>query len=294
MRNRITKAVIPVAGFGTRLLPVTKTQPKEMLPLVDRPAVQYVVEEAVTSGIESILFVTGRGKRAIEDYFDYAVELENELQNKGREKLLEEVRRIVEAVDIFYVRQKRPRGLGDAVLRAQRFVGKESFAVLLADDIVLSPVPCLAQMLEFYAQEPAIYLAAMPVPCEEVSQWGIIKGKEVAPSLYLVEDLVEKPAVEEAPSNLAIVGRYLLSPSIFEAISKVSPGKGGEIQLTDALKSLLSRERIYAYCFSGKHFGVGDKISYLKANIAFALQREEFAVPLREFLQELLEEGGKS
>ncbi|MCX7668349.1 MAG: sugar phosphate nucleotidyltransferase, partial [Atribacterota bacterium] len=163
MRNRITKAVIPVAGFGTRLLPVTKTQPKEMLPLVDRPAVQYVVEEAIASGIESILFVTGRGKRAIEDYFDYAVELENELQNKGREKLLEEVRHIVEVVDIFYVRQKRPRGLGDAVLRAQKFVGEESFAVLLADDIVLSPVPCLSQMIEFYAQEPAIDLSLIHI-----------------------------------------------------------------------------------------------------------------------------------
>jgi len=293
MPGRISKAVIPVAGFGTRLLPVTKTQPKEMLPLVDRPAVQYVVEEAVASGMESILFVTGRGKRAIEDYFDYAVELESELQNRGREKLLEEVRRIVEAVDIFYVRQKRPRGLGDAVSRARGFVGNESFAVLLADDIVLSPTPCLSQMLELYTREPAFYLAAMPVPPEEVSQWGIIKGKEVSPSLYLVEDLVEKPPVEEAPSNLAIVGRYILKPSIFEAISRISPGKGGELQLTDALRSLLSGERMYAYCFSGKHFGVGDKISYLKANIAFALQREEFREPLREFLWEILHEEGR-
>lgn len=288
MRGGISKAVIPVAGFGTRLLPVTKTQPKEMLPLVDRPAVQYVVEEVISSGMESILFVTGRGKRAIEDYFDYALELENELQNKGREKLLGEIRSIVDAVDIYYVRQKLPRGLGDAVLRARNFVGQESFAVLLADDIVLSSVPCLSQMLDLYSQEQAVYLAAMPVPPEEVSQWGIIQGREVAPSLYLVEDLVEKPTLCEAPSNLAIVGRYILKPSIFEAISQLKPGKGGEIQLTDALKSLLSRERIYAYCFSGRHFGVGDKISYLKANLAFALQREEFAVPLREFLQEVL------
>ncbi|MGQ9473083.1 MAG: UTP--glucose-1-phosphate uridylyltransferase GalU [Candidatus Caldatribacteriaceae bacterium] len=291
MRGGISKAVIPVAGFGTRLLPVTKTQPKEMLPLVDRPAVQYVVEEAISSGMESILFVTGRGKRAIEDYFDYALELENELQNKGREKLLGEIRSIVDAVDIYYVRQKLPRGLGDAVSRARSFVGQDSFAVLLADDIILSSVPCLSQMLDLYSQEQAVYIAAMVVPPEEVSQWGIIKGREVAPSLYLVEDLVEKPTLCEAPSNLAIVGRYILKPSIFEAISQAKPGKGGEIQLTDALKSLLSRERMYAYCFSGRHFGVGDKMSYLKANLAFALQREEFAVPLREFLQELLREA---
>ncbi len=289
MDNRITKAVIPVAGFGTRLLPVTKTQPKEMLPLVDKPAVQYVVEEAVASGIESILFVTGRGKRAIEDYFDYAVELENELHNKGREKLLEEIRRVVDAVDIYYVRQKLPRGLGDAVLRARGFVGDEAFAILLADDIVVAEKPCLAQMLELYAEEPALYLAVMPVPHEEVSQWGIIKGREIAPSLYEVEDLIEKPSLAEAPSNLAIVGRYLIKPSLFAIIENIAPGKGGEIQLTDALREILRKERIYAYRFVGQHFGVGDKESYLKANVAFALQREEFAAPMRDFLRKLLE-----
>ncbi len=287
--KKVKKAVIPVAGLGTRLLPATKTQPKEMLPIVDKPAVQYVVEEAIASGIESILFVTGRGKRAIEDYFDYSVELEQELENRGKEELLDEIKKVGNLVPVYYVRQKSPRGLGDAVYQAREFVGEEPFALILADDIFVTPSPLLGEIMELYRQKPAIYLTVTPVPPQDVSSWGVIKGEKVGEALYRVEDLVEKPEKDKAPSSLAIVGRYVLTPSIFEAIECTPPGRGGEIQLTDAIRALLGREEVYALELRGKHFGVGDKVGYLKANIAFALEREDIGEEIKTFLREILQ-----
>lgn len=286
----ISKAVIPVAGYGTRLLPVTKSQPKEMLPIVDKPAVQYVVREAIDSGVESILFVTGRGKRAIEDYFDYAVELELELENKGKFDLLQEVRDIGDMIRIFYVRQKLQKGLGDAVYQAKRFINDSPFAVLLADDIIDSTDPVLRQMIDLYRKRPGIILAVTRIPQEEISQWGVIKGKEIGKRTFKVEDMIEKPDPGEAPSDLAIIGRYILTPSIFEAIEKVSPGKGGEIQLTDSIRSLLKKEEIYAYEFQGTYYGVGDKIGFLKANVAYALKRKDIGDELKGFLKQIIEE----
>jgi UTP--glucose-1-phosphate uridylyltransferase len=286
----ISKAVIPVAGYGTRLLPVTKSQPKEMLPIVDKPAVQYVVREAIDSGVESILFVTGRGKRAIEDYFDYAVELELELENKGKLDLLQEVRDIGDMIRIFYVRQKLQKGLGDAVYQAKRFINDSPFAVLLADDIIDSTDPVLRQMIDLYRKRPGIILAVTRIPQEEISQWGVIKGKEIGKGTFKVEDMIEKPDPGEAPSDLAIIGRYILTPSIFEAIEKVSPGKGGEIQLTDSIRSLLQKEEIYAYEFQGTYYGVGDKIGFLKANVAYALKRKDIGDELKGFLKQIIEE----
>lgn len=291
--KKVKKAVIPVAGLGTRLLPATKTQPKEMLPIVDKPAVQYVVEEAITSGIESILFVTGRGKRAIEDYFDYSVELEQELENRGKEELLDEIKKVGNLVPVYYVRQKSPRGLGDAVYQAREFVGEEPFALILADDIFVTPSPLLGEIMELYRQKPAIYLTVTPVPPQDVSSWGVIKGEKVGEALYRVEDLVEKPEKDKAPSSLAIVGRYVLTPSIFEAIECTPPGRGGEIQLTDAIRALLGREEVYALELRGKHFGVGDKVGYLKANIAFALEREDIGEEIKTFLREILQGEGR-
>lgn len=291
--KKVKKAVIPVAGLGTRLLPATKTQPKEMLPIVDKPAVQYVVEEAITSGIESILFVTGRGKRAIEDYFDYSVELEQELENRGKEELLDEIKKVGNLVPVYYVRQKSPRGLGDAVYQAREFVGEEPFALILADDIFVTPSPLLGEIMELYRQKPAIYLTVTPVPPQDVSSWGVIKGEKVEEALYRVEDLVEKPEKDKAPSSLAIVGRYVLTPSIFEAIERTPPGRGGEIQLTDAIRALLGREEVYALELRGKHFGVGDKVGYLKANIAFALEREDIGEEIKTFLREILQEDDR-
>ncbi|MBP9015536.1 MAG: UTP--glucose-1-phosphate uridylyltransferase GalU [Candidatus Atribacteria bacterium] len=288
--KKVKKAVIPVAGLGTRLLPATKTQPKEMLPIVDKPAVQYVVEEAVASGIESILFVTGRGKRAIEDYFDYSVELEQELESRGKEELLKEIKKVGNLVPIYYVRQKSPRGLGDAVYQAREFVGEEPFALLLADDIFVTPTPLLGEIVKLYNQKPAVYLTVTPVPPQDVSAWGVIKGEKITKALYRVEDLVEKPEKDKAPSSLAIVGRYILPPSIFEVIEHTQPGRGGEIQLTDAIRALLGKEEIYALELRGKHFGVGDKIGYLKANITFALRRKDMGEEIRAFLQEILQE----
>ncbi len=286
----IRKAVIPVAGFGTRLLPATKAQPKEMLPIVDKPAVQYVVEEAVQSGIENLLFVTGRGKRAIEDYFDYAVELERELEAKNKTELLNIVRNISEMVSIYYVRQKIAKGLGDAIWHAKGFISNEPFGVLLADDIIDSDVPVLKQMIDVYKEHPGIILAVMEVPMQNTKLYGIIEGKKIADGLYQVKDLVEKPHPMEAPSNIAIVGRYILTPSIFESLETTKPGKNGEVQITDAIKNLAHKEKIYAYMFKGTRFDVGEKVGYLKANIAFALKREGIGEELRKYLKRICEE----
>lgn len=241
--KEIKKAVIPVGGFGTRLLPITKSQPKEMLPIVDKPAVQYVVEEAVKSNISNILLITGRGKRAIEDYFDYAVELESELEEKGKQELLKVVREPSELAKIFYVRQKKPLGLGDAVRQAKGFINEEYFGVLLADDIIDADIPVLKQMIEVHEKYGGNVIAVMEVPMSETKSYGVIEGTKIDGDVYEVSDLVEKPEPIEAPSNLAIIGRYILNYTIFDAIEKTEPGKNGEIQLTDAIKKLLYKEK---------------------------------------------------
>ncbi len=289
MKNDIKKAVIPVAGFGTRLLPATKAQPKEMLPIVDKPAVQYVVEEAVQSGVENILLVTGRNKRAIEDYFDYAVELERELEEKGKTELLNVVRNVSEMVSIYYVRQKIAKGLGDAIYHAKGFVNGEPFGVLLADDIIDSEVPCLKQMTDVYKEHPGVILAVMKVPMRDTKLYGIIEGKRIGDRLYEVKDLVEKPEPMKAPSNIAIVGRYILTPSIFESLEKTPPGKNGEVQITDAIRNLLIKEKVYAYEFEGTRFDVGEKLGYLKANVAFALKNKELGEKFKKYLKEILQ-----
>ena len=286
--KKIRKAVVPVAGFGTRLLPATKAQPKEMLPIVDMPGVQYVVEEAVNSGIENLLLVTGRNKRAIEDYFDYTVELERELKNKGKTDLLNVVRNVSEMASIYYVRQKIARGLGDAIYHAKGFISDEPFGVLLADDIIDSKVPVLEQMINVFGDYPGIILAVMEVPIKDTKLYGIIEGKKITERLYKVYDMVEKPEPMEAPSNIAIVGRYILTPSIFNSLESTPPGKNGEVQITDAIKNLLIKEKIYAYKFEGERFDVGDKIGYLKANIAFALKRKGLGDELKKYLKRIL------
>jgi len=286
--KEIKKVVIPVGGFGTRLLPITKAQPKEMLPIVDKPAVQYVVEEAINSHIKDILLITGKGKRAIEDYFDYAVELERELEEKGRHDLLKIVRETSELASIFYVRQKVAHGLGDAVYHAKGFINDEYFGVLLADDIIDAEVPVLKQMIEIHKKYGENVIAVMKVPMEETKSYGIIEAKRISEGIYEVKDLIEKPNPIEAPSDLAIVGRYILNYTIFNAIEHTEPGKNGEIQLTDAIRKLLSKEKVYAYEFEGIRYDVGEKLGLIKANIAFSLKRDDLKEPLLDYLRQLL------
>lgn len=285
----VKKAVIPVAGFGTRLLPATKSQPKEMLPIVDKPAVQYVVEEAFKSGIEDLLFVTGRGKRAIEDYFDYAIELEYELEQKGKYELLEQLRSVCDSLKIYYIRQKIAKGLGDAVYQSKDFIDNEPFSVLLADDIIDSDKPVLGQMLEKFENYKRSILAVMKIPISESVHYGMIKAKKIEDGFYEVEELKEKPEPIESPSDLAIVGRYVLTPTIFEMIEKTEEGKDGEIQLTDAIQRLLSYEKVFAYEFRGTRYDVGEKIGFIKANIAFAIKRGDLSKELMDFMKKLLE-----
>jgi UTP--glucose-1-phosphate uridylyltransferase len=287
MNKPITKAVFPAAGLGTRFLPATKASPKEMLPLVDKPLIQYVVEEAVASGIEEVVVITGRGKRAIEDHFDVAFELEEDLKAKGKHKLLSEVQRIANMVTFCYIRQKKALGLGHAVLMAKRIVGNEPFAVLLGDDIIDSKVPALQQMMEVYRRYPATILAIQKVPRSQTHQYGIIDGKKIEDGVYLVKDLVEKPSAEDAPSNLAIIGRYILTPEIFDSLEQTRPGKGGEIQLTDGLKHLMQKQPIYAYEFQGKRHDAGDKLGFLKATVEFGLKNEEFGKEFKSYLKKL-------
>ncbi len=288
MQKKVRKAIFPVAGLGTRFLPATKSSPKEMLPLIDKPLVQYVVEEAVASGIEQIIFVTGRTKRAIEDHFDSSPELELHLEEKGKDSTLQEVRDIADMVDIFYVRQKKALGLGHAILCARDFIGDEPFAVLLGDDIIDAPDPCLNQLLRLHSQTGASVLALEEVPIEQISSYGCVN---VAPSVdpLLITDLVEKPAPEEAPSNMAIIGRYVLTPQIFPILESLPPGRGGEIQLTDALRLLKDREPIYGCCFSGTRHDCGDKLGFLKATIDLAIKRDEFRDELTSYLSTLLQ-----
>lgn len=289
---KVRKAIIPAAGLGTRFLPATKAQPKEMLPIVDKPTIQYIVEEAVASGIEDIIIISGRNKRAIEDHFDKSYELEEELRKKGDQELLETVRNISNLVDIHYIRQKEPKGLGHAISCAKSFIGNEPFAVLLGDDVVDAPIPCLKQMIEIYNEYKATVLGVQEVPPEEVSKYGIISCKNIETNIYKVKDLVEKPDKENAPSNVAILGRYIITPAIFEHLEKITPGKGGEIQLTDALKSLVQNEVMYAYCFDGKRFDVGNKLGFLQATVEYALKREDLKDEFMQYLIEIVNKNG--
>ena len=282
---RIRKAVFPAAGFGTRFLPATKASPKEMLPLVDKPLIQHGVEEARASGIRDMIIVTGRGKNAIEDHFDVAFELEEILRKKGSAAQLAVVQRVTDMADFFYVRQHMPLGLGHAVLRARDIVGEEPFAVILADDVIDSKVPVLRQMIEVGSRFGAdAVLAIQRVPKEQVSRYGIIRGKRLAPGVHEVLDMVEKPRPAKAPSDLAVIGRYILPASIFPVLERTGAGAGGEIQLTDAIKSLLEQERVIAYEFEGGRYDAGDKLGFLMANIAFALKDREIGPGLRAFL----------
>ena len=281
----IRKAVIPAAGFGTRFLPATKAQPKEMLPIVDTPAIQYIVKEALDSGIEEILIITGRSKRAIEDHFDSSVELEELLQKQGKNKQLAMVKDLAD-IKIHFIRQKSPRGLGDAVLCAKAFIGDEPFAVLLGDDIVYNPEkPCLQQLMDCYEQHPGIILGAQFVPNEKVSSYGIVSGEPLADNLYRVNGLVEKPSVDKAPSNLAVLGRYILTPDIFDILENTKPGVGNEVQLTDALAA--SKTDTYALAYEGVRYDTGDKLGYLKATVEYALRNEELGAAFKEYLKGL-------
>lgn len=286
--REIRKAVIPAAGLGTRFLPATKAQPKEMLPIVDTPAIQYIIQEAIDSGIKEILIITGRNKRAIEDHFDRAIELELTLKAQGKYDLLGLVEELSH-VTIHYVRQKEAKGLGHAVLCAKQFVGDEPFAVLLGDDIVDASVPCLKQLINVYNDCPGTILGVQEVPSDKVSSYGIVKPELVKHNIWKAVDLVEKPAVEEAPSRLAVLGRYIIEPEVFEVLENTPPGKGGEIQLTDALRQLAVDRSVYAYQFQGRRYDVGDKQGYLEATVEFALKRAD----LRDrFLQYLISTVG--
>lgn len=285
---KIRKAIIPAAGLGTRFLPATKAQPKEMLPIVDKPTLQYIIEEAIASGIEEILIITGRNKTSIENHFDKSVELELELEKKGKTELLEMVRDISDMVNIHYIRQKEPLGLGHAVGCAKSFIGNEPFAVLLGDDIIDSEEPCLAQLIRAYEKTNSIILGVQSVDKNDVYKYGIIDIESKDDRLYKVKDMVEKPNVSEAPSNVAILGRYILTPDIFEILEKQAPGKGGEIQLTDAIEYMLKSHHIYAYEFIGNRYDVGDKLGFIKATIDFALKREELRDDLLEILKNKL------
>lgn len=290
---RIKKAVIPAAGYGTRFLPATKATPKEMLPIVDKPTIQYIVEEALASGIEEILIISGHAKRAIEDHFDSAPNLERELEEKGKDDLLAIVRETAD-INVHYIRQKKMRGLGDAILCAKSFMAGEPFAVLLGDDVVyndesVGQKPALRQLIDIYDAYGGSVLGCQQVAPEKVSSYGIVAGKEISGSKLLkVSDMVEKPEIEEAPSNMAVLGRYIISPAIFEILEQTTPGKGGEIQLTDALKQLAKIEPVWAYDFDGTRYDVGDKLGFLKATVEYALRREDLGEPFKQYLTGLM------
>jgi UTP--glucose-1-phosphate uridylyltransferase len=290
MAKKVRKAVFPAAGLGTRFLPATKAQPKEMLPLVDKPIIQYGVEEAVAAGCDQIIIVTGRGKSAIEDHFDVSYELEKMLEERGKTDLLKIVRQISDLIHIAYVRQKEALGLGHAVLTARELVGDEPFAVLLADDVIDAKVPCLKQLMDVFDKTQCSVLATQVVEGPGISAYGVLEGKPVPGSngkLYEVVGLVEKPRPEDAPSNLAVIGRYILTPTVFETLADLKAGAGGELQLTDGLKQLLKKEKIYGYVFEGKRHDTGDKLGFLKATVEFALKRSDLGGPLREYLKGL-------
>ena len=285
MSKTVRKAIIPAAVLGTRFLPATKSQPKEMLPIVDKPTLQYIIEEAIESGIEEILIVTGRSKKSIEDHFDRSVELELELEQKGKTEMLEMVQDISNMVNIHYIRQKEPKGLGHAVHCAKSFIGNEPFAVLLGDDIVDAETPCLKQMINAYDEYKTSILGVQEVAKENVDKYGILDVKHIEDRVYKVKDMVEKPSVEDAPSNIAILGRYIITPEIFNILETQEAGKGGEIQLTDALQTLATKEAIYAYNFEGRRYDVGDKLGFLEATVDFALKRPELKEEFSAFLR---------
>jgi UTP--glucose-1-phosphate uridylyltransferase len=287
---QIAKAVFPAAGLGTRFLPATKAQPKEMLPLVDKPLIQYVIEEAVASGIRNITIVTGRGKNAIEDHFDVSYELERVLEERGKEDQLREVRQVSNMINVSYVRQKEALGLGHAISVARDSVGNQPFAVMLGDDIIDSEVPCMKQMMDLFEKLQASIIATCEVPRSEISQYGVIRGFPVEGfngRVYRVQDVVEKPSTSEAPSNLAIIGRYILTPEIFGVLEKTRTGRGNEIQLTDGIRLLLEQQPVYAYMFEGTRYDAGDKLGFLKATVEFALRRTDLGGDFREYLKTL-------
>ena len=284
---KLRKAVIPAAGLGTRFLPATKAQPKEMLPIVDKPTIQYIIEEAASAGVEDIIIVTGRSKRSIEDHFDRSIELEMELEKSGKADWLAMVKSISEIANIHFIRQKQPLGLGHAILTASHFIGDEPFAVLLGDDVVVSRKPVLQQMVEVFREYKTSILGVQEVSPEVVSRYGLVDCRHIDDDVYKVRDLVEKPAKENAPSNIAILGRYILTPSIFNYLENQEPGANGEIQLTDSLNRLAKDEAMYAYLFKGHRYDVGTKIGFLQANIEFALRNPEVAADLKKYLDEL-------
>ena len=287
---RVRKAIIPAAGLGTRFLPATKAQPKEMLPIVDKPTIQYIIEEAIDSGIEEILIITGRNKRAIEDHFDRAIELEIALENKGKNELLSQVKDISNMVNIHYIRQKEPKGLGHAINCAKSFVDSEPFAVLLGDDIVYSEYPCLKQLIDVYDEYKTTILGVQMVSEKDVHMYGIVDGKFIEKDVYKVKNLIEKPSQNEAPSNIAILGRYIITPEIFDILGNIEPGAGGEIQLTDALKELCAKQAMYAYNFKGIRYDVGNKLGFLQATIEFALRKEELKDDFKSYLCQLFQD----
>jgi len=291
MNAKVQKAVFPAAGLGTRFLPATKAQPKEMLPLVDKPLIQYGVEEVMHSGIQNIIIVTGRGKSSIEDHFDVSFELEHLLESKGKAELLSMVRSISDMIDISYVRQKEALGLGHAVLRAKELVGNEPFAVVLSDDVIASETPCIRQLLDVHEFYGASVVALMEVPRDQISAYGVVDAEAISHNgneqLYRIRNLVEKPKPEDAPSNLAIIGRYILTPDIFSCVESIEPGSGGELQLTDALKHMLRNRPIYGFKFEGKRYDAGDKLGFLKATVEFALNRHDLGDMFRDYLRGL-------
>lgn len=294
MKNKVRKAVIPAAGLGTRFLPATKAQPKEMLPIVDKPTLQYIIEEAVASGVEEILIITGRNKKSIEDHFDKSVELELELENKGKHDLLETVRGISNMVNIHYIRQKEPRGLGDAIYCARYFIGDEPFAVMLGDDIVDNGngTPCLKQLIDVYEKYQTTILGVQEIDKKDTDKYGIIDGKKMENDVYKVDALVEKPSTESAPSNVAILGRYIITPDVFDILGDLPPGKNDEIQLTDALEKLIKVDGMYAYTFEGKRYDLGDKLGFLKATVDFALKRDDLREPFLNYLENVCKNNG--
>lgn len=286
---KVRKAIIPAAGLGTRFLPATKAQPKEMLPIVDKPTIQYIIEEAVASGIEDIIVVTGRNKRSIEDHFDRSIELELELERSGKSEMLQMVREISEMANLHYIRQKEPRGLGHAILAASHFIGDEPFAVLLGDDVVISQKPCLGQMMEVYNEYQTSILGVQTVAHDQVNKYGIIDGHMVDARIFKVDDMVEKPDQDEAPTDVAVLGRYIITPQIFPLLETQDAGKGGEIQLTDALRRLAKEQPVYAYDFKGHRYDVGTKNGFIQANIEFALRDAALKDEMKQYLNALHE-----
>lgn len=284
----IKKAIIPAAGFGSRFLPATKAQPKEMLPIIDTPTIQYVIEETVKSGISQVLVITGKGKQAIENHFDQSFELEKELERKHKKKQLEEIQKISSMAEIFYIRQKEMNGLGDAVRYARNFVGDDPFVVLLGDTIIKSDTPCVRQLIDIYNQYKMPIIGVEEVPENKVDRYGIIEGTPVNDSVFKVSNLIEKPSPKEAPSRLAIGGRYILTSKIFDYIEQTKPGKGDEIQLTDALRDMAKQEEILAYKFEGKRYDIGNKLDYLITEVEFAVDREDLGYEFRKFLKEFV------